>query len=67
MSRRSRLRGDLDNRVLEAYALQSIGEDQHRLGDAVQARENLGLALEIFRATGMSAQASVVEEYMRQL
>ncbi len=58
---------DLDNRVLEAYALQSIGEDQHRLGDAVQARENLGLALEIFRATGMSAQASVVEEYMRQL
>jgi tetratricopeptide (TPR) repeat protein len=58
---------DLDNRVWEAYALQSIGEDQHRLNDLVQARANLALALEIFRATGMSAQASAVEEYMRQL
>jgi tetratricopeptide (TPR) repeat protein len=58
---------DLDNRVLEAYALQSIGEDQHRLGDTVRAQENLAQALDIFRATGMSAQADTVEEYMRQL
>jgi tetratricopeptide (TPR) repeat protein len=58
---------DLDNRVLEAYALQSIGEDQHRLGDTVQARENLALALDIYRATGMSAQAATVEEYLKSV
>jgi tetratricopeptide (TPR) repeat protein len=58
---------DLDNRVLEAYALQSIGEDQNLLGDTVQARENLVQALDIFRTTGMSAQAATVEEYLKSV
>jgi tetratricopeptide (TPR) repeat protein len=55
-----------DNRVLEAHAQQSIGEDYHRLSDDQQARQHLTTALDIFRESGMKAKAGEVETYMKQ-
>lgn len=54
-----------DNRIFRAHALQSMGEDYHRLEDPVQARECFDRALALFRESGMNAKAAEVTAYMQ--
>ncbi len=54
-----------DNPIWQAHALQSMGEDHHRLGDAAQARQCLSRARALFRESGMQAKVAEVETYMQ--
>lgn len=54
-----------DNRIYRAHALQSMGEDHHRLDDHTSARECFDRALALFRESGMHAKAEEVTAYMR--
>jgi len=54
-----------DNPIWQAHALQSMGEDHHRLGDAAQARQCLSQARALFRESGMQAKVAEVETYMQ--
>lgn len=53
------------NRIWRAHALQSMGEDYHRLDDHSQARSCFASALALFRESGMHAKAAEVEAYMQ--
>lgn len=53
------------NPIWQAHALQSMGEDHHRLGDAIQARQCLNQARTLFHESGMQAKVAEVEAYMQ--
>lgn len=54
-----------DNRIWQAHARQSMGEDYHRLGDRSQAERCFAEALALFREGGMNAKSHEVEAYMQ--
>jgi tetratricopeptide (TPR) repeat protein len=53
------------NPIWQAHALQSMGEDHHRLGDTTQARQCLNQARTLFHESGMQAKVAEVEAYMQ--
>ncbi len=55
----------LDNRIMIAHALQSIGEDYHRLKNHDEARSCLSQSIELFRESGIQAKVDEVEQYMK--
>jgi len=54
-----------DNRIWMAHALQSLGEDYHRLDNGDLAQQCFSEALSLFREGGLQAKVTEVETYMR--
>jgi tetratricopeptide (TPR) repeat protein len=54
-----------DNHIWMAHALQSLGEDYHRLENGDLAQQCFSEALSLFRESGLQAKVTEVETYMR--
>jgi tetratricopeptide (TPR) repeat protein len=54
-----------DNRIWMAHALQSLGEDYHRLENDDLAQQCLREALALFRESGLQAKVTEVETYLK--